>query len=401
MRGRLAGPPDRRGARRRRAGRVRRDARDARGRPRARAGGAARPPAGLRAARSRRPPPRSLEPLAEWRAAARLRARRAAGRPRASGWTRRAAVTAPRRRRAGASGDGTGADAQRRARAFVPDAPGADLLVGAARVLRRRRRSVVAIEAAASGVAVEAVMRYDATRSLGHVTFDGARGATLLDAPDGGAGGRLVPGPGADRRRVAGQRRDRAASVGRVRQGALHVRARDRLLPGRQALLDEVLRQRRTARSLLYYAGWSRNGAPHEFPLAASAARSVAGRALDYASRTMISVHGGIGATWEHDAPAVLPPRPALAAPARRPRRRDRPRRRRVDRPGGRRLGATSWSGWQRRRVEGLRLSREDLSAFGVWPVSRLPRWRFPRRPPPTRRRRRGPLRRAMFRRRS
>jgi alkylation response protein AidB-like acyl-CoA dehydrogenase len=47
----------------------------------------------------------------------------------------------------------------------------------------------------------------------------------------------------------------------------------------------------------------SRDGAPAEFPLAASAARSVAGRALDEGSRTMISVHGGIGATWEHDAP--------------------------------------------------------------------------------------------------
>jgi alkylation response protein AidB-like acyl-CoA dehydrogenase len=42
---------------------------------------------------------------------------------------------------------------------------------------------------------------------------------------------------------------------------------------------------------------------PEEFPLAASAARSCAGRALDFASRSMINVHGGIGATWEHDAP--------------------------------------------------------------------------------------------------
>ena len=47
----------------------------------------------------------------------------------------------------------------------------------------------------------------------------------------------------------------------------------------------------------------ARTGAPEEFPLAASAARSVAGHALDYAARAMISVHGGIGATWEHDAP--------------------------------------------------------------------------------------------------
>jgi alkylation response protein AidB-like acyl-CoA dehydrogenase len=67
--------------------------------------------------------------------------------------------------------------------------------------------------------------------------------------------------------------------------------------------LTEVLRQLENGRSLLYYAGWARNGAPGEFPLAASCARSVAGRALDHAARTMISVHGGIGATWEHDAP--------------------------------------------------------------------------------------------------
>jgi alkylation response protein AidB-like acyl-CoA dehydrogenase len=67
--------------------------------------------------------------------------------------------------------------------------------------------------------------------------------------------------------------------------------------------LTEVLRQMDNGRSLLYYAGWARNGAPGEFALAASAARSVGGRALDTAARTMISVHGGIGATWEHDAP--------------------------------------------------------------------------------------------------
>jgi alkylation response protein AidB-like acyl-CoA dehydrogenase len=67
--------------------------------------------------------------------------------------------------------------------------------------------------------------------------------------------------------------------------------------------LTEVLRQLENGRSLLYYAGWARTGSPEEFPLASSAARSVAGRALEQAARTMISVHGGIGATWEHDAP--------------------------------------------------------------------------------------------------
>ena len=57
------------------------------------------------------------------------------------------------------------------------------------------------------------------------------------------------------------------------------------------------------ARGLQYYAGWARQDQPEEFPLAASAARVAAGAALDFAARAMINVHGGIGATWEHDAP--------------------------------------------------------------------------------------------------
>ena len=104
--------------------------------------------------------------------------------------------------------------------------------------------------------------------------------------------------------------------------------------------LTEVLRQLENGRSLLYYAGWSRNGAPTEFPLAASAARSVAGRALDQGARTMISVHGGIGATWEHDAPLYFRraqlSRRLLGGTA----RRHRPSRGRADRTGRRGLEA-------------------------------------------------------------
>jgi alkylation response protein AidB-like acyl-CoA dehydrogenase len=67
--------------------------------------------------------------------------------------------------------------------------------------------------------------------------------------------------------------------------------------------LTEVLRRQENARSLLYYAGWAFDDQPEQFALAASAARSAAGSALDFASRQNIVTHGGIGATWEHDAP--------------------------------------------------------------------------------------------------
>ena len=184
--------------------------------------------------------------------------------------------------------------------AFVPDAPGANVLVGVA--LRDGQPIGVAILSDAPGVEVGPVRRYDATRSLAHISLRDAP-AVVLDAPEESL---------AEAWHLA-QALIAAESLGAV-ESALDVSvayAKERFTFGRaigsyQAVkhsLTEVLRQLENGRSLLYYAGWSRHGAPAEFPLAAGAARSVAGRALDHAARTMISVHGGIGATWEHDAP--------------------------------------------------------------------------------------------------
>jgi alkylation response protein AidB-like acyl-CoA dehydrogenase len=190
---------------------------------------------------------------------------------------------------------------------FVPDAPGADVLVGAA--LLDGRPVGVAIEADAPGVSVEPLTRYDATRALAHVSLREASATVLAPGPDASDGGEesLAAAWHLAQALVA------AESLGSV-ESALEVSvayAKERHTFGRaigsyQAVkhsLTEVLRQLENGRSLLYYAGWSRTGAPGEFALAAGAARSVAGRALDHAARTMISVHGGIGATWEHDAP--------------------------------------------------------------------------------------------------
>jgi alkylation response protein AidB-like acyl-CoA dehydrogenase len=198
-----------------------------------------------------------------------------------------------------ASSDGDGARVSGTL-SFVPDAPGADVLVGVA-VLDGKPVGV-AIEGDASGVSIEATTRYDASRSLGHVTLENAP-ALVLDAPAESLASAWY----------LAQSLIAAESLGSV-ETALDVSveyAKERHTFGRaigsyQAVkhsLTEVLRQLDNGRSLLYYAGWARDGAPGEFPLAASAARSVAGRALDTASRTMISVHGGTGATWEHDAP--------------------------------------------------------------------------------------------------
>jgi alkylation response protein AidB-like acyl-CoA dehydrogenase len=187
--------------------------------------------------------------------------------------------------------------------AWVPDAPGADVYVVVAVRDDDGEPVAVAVDARAAGVGVAPATRYDATRSLGHVTVDGAAGI-------------LLEGVGAEqiaRAWYLAQALIAAESLGAV-ETALSVSvayAKERFTFGRaigsyQAVkhsLTEVLRLRENTYALLLYAGWAYEDGPAEFALAASAARTAGGHALDYASRTMISVHGGIGATWEHDAP--------------------------------------------------------------------------------------------------
>jgi alkylation response protein AidB-like acyl-CoA dehydrogenase len=158
------------------------------------------------------------------------------------------------------------------------------------------------VEASADGVTVDPVTRYDATRRLANVKLSGATGRRLDVAEDALADAWYVA-----------QSLIAAESLGAV-QTCLDTSveyAKERFTFGRaigsyQSIkheLTEVLRLLENARSLQYYAGWARSSKPEEFPLAASAARTAGGNALDFASRSMINVHGGIGATWEHDAP--------------------------------------------------------------------------------------------------
>ena len=178
---------------------------------------------------------------------------------------------------------------------WVPDAPGADVLVVVGG-RRARARSSSAEDAAGRGG-----RRATTRRARSATCASTARRARCSSGADTAAAWYIA------------QALLAAESLGAVER-ALEVSvayAKERFTFGRaigsyQAVkheLVEILRRLENGRSLMYYAGWAGQDKPDEFPLAASAFRLVAGQALDHAARAQISVHGGIGATWEHDAP--------------------------------------------------------------------------------------------------
>jgi alkylation response protein AidB-like acyl-CoA dehydrogenase len=154
---------------------------------------------------------------------------------------------------------------------------------------------------AAEQVSIEPVVRFDASRPLGHVDLDGVAPEPLAVRPDD-----------LERAWHATQALMAADALG-VTEAMLELSvsyAKDRYAFGRpigsyQAIkqqIVEILRHAGTTRSLCFYAGYAAEARPDELALAASTARFAAEEAADYATRTCIAVHGGIGATWEHDA---------------------------------------------------------------------------------------------------
>ena len=211
---------------------------------------------------------------------------------------RRRARQGPRRR---PPIDGDGGSVTRRRSPACPTRP-APTCSSSSASTSRRRRVAVAVEAR-RGVTVEPVTRYDATRSLGHVTLDGARGPRLDVGADALADAWYLA-----------QALIAAESLGTV-QTTLDMSvayAKERFTFGRaigsyQAVkheLTEVLRQHgeHPLAAVLRGLGRARTS-PRSSRWRPAPRATAAGDALDFATRSNINVHGGIGATWEHDAP--------------------------------------------------------------------------------------------------
>jgi len=68
----------------------------------------------------------------------------------------------------------------------------------------------------------------------------------------------------------------------------------------------EILVELEGARAAAHYAAWAADENPKELPVVACVAKAVASEAFFRAAADNVQIHGGIGATWEHDAHLYL-----------------------------------------------------------------------------------------------
>jgi alkylation response protein AidB-like acyl-CoA dehydrogenase len=179
----------------------------------------------------------------------------------------------------------------------VLDAAAADVLV----VVADGADGPVAGTVAPDTVTLETETGYDATRSLSTVRLDGVALRVLDLAPEHTRDGRDL-----QRALIAADSVGAAAGcMEMAREYAIDRHAFGRAIGSYQAIkhkLVEMMRRVENARSLLVNAGRAWEGDRTAFALAANAARVVACDALDYCAPENIFIHGGVGATWEHDA---------------------------------------------------------------------------------------------------
>jgi alkylation response protein AidB-like acyl-CoA dehydrogenase len=173
------------------------------------------------------------------------------------------------------------------------DAAGADTLVVVSGTAARL------VSAADASITEQSA--YDATRSLARVSVDAGAGIALDVAPD-----RVRDGVDLQRALLAADSVGAAAAcLAMATEYAIDRHAFGRAIGSYQAVkhkLVEMMRRIENARSLLVEAGRAWDGDRAEFALLANAARVVAADALDYCAAENIFIHGGVGATWEHDA---------------------------------------------------------------------------------------------------
>ena len=179
---------------------------------------------------------------------------------------------------------------------WVIDAEGADVLVVAA------GDSVAVVEASASGASIEPRDRFDPSLNLAAVTLESASARALGAGRDDAEWAWLLAQLLLAAEMTGTGRA--ALDLGVAYAKERHAFARP--IGSFQAIkhgLVEVLRRLELAEVLVRDAAAGAEGDAASLRAPALSARLAADRAIDAATRTCMSVHGGIGVTWEHDAP--------------------------------------------------------------------------------------------------
>jgi alkylation response protein AidB-like acyl-CoA dehydrogenase len=196
------------------------------------------------------------------------------------------------------SGDGIeiGSDSISGSSDWVLDSVGADLLV----VVGGDGAAIV--DASDASVSVDEHDRFDPSLNLGRVSFEKASardlGASADDAEWAGLLAQVL---------LAGEMTGTGRAA--LELGVEYAKERyafARPIGSFQAIkhgLVEVLRRLELAEVLVRDAALEAGGSAADLRRPALAARVAADKAVNLATRTCMSVHGGIGVTWEHDAP--------------------------------------------------------------------------------------------------
>lgn len=160
---------------------------------------------------------------------------------------------------------------------------------------------------AAPGTARSGQEQLDPSRGLASVTLAGGQEVAGVTRGSGGADGALWQ-RALQIGRVVLAAEDLGAAARAVEMGVEYAKLRHAF--GRpigsyqavkHALVDAYVLVEQL-RSLVWWAAWTADSAPHELPLASASVKVYAAQALEAATATVIQVHGGIGYTWEHDA---------------------------------------------------------------------------------------------------
>ena len=189
---------------------------------------------------------------------------------------------------------------------YVVDGATADLIVVSAQT--PSSPALFAVEGEAAGLERIPIPTFDQTRRLARLELSGTPARLLGTAGDGDK----AVAAALDRAAVL-----LAAEMVGGAQACLDMSveyAKQREQFGRpigsfQAIKHkcaEVLVDLEGARAAAYFGAWAADASPAELPVVACVAKATASEAFFRAAAENVQIHGGIGATWEHDAHLYL-----------------------------------------------------------------------------------------------